>query len=192
MLKALFFASHSIMSVFSNALEILGGCIKRIKQSNSFLHRPSLDTGFIQSACNYGSGYSEAIRNALFRLAPDIAFDDIARIKVYPYNGHVYDLQIGDDTIYMSNGVLVKNCLCNISQVYEDEAPANGPSDYNPKRAQKYLAGLSEHERRDLMGIKGAEKFADNPKTWQKNLRNWNGQEKKIATIPESVLYGGK
>jgi len=192
MFFCLFFASNRIMSFFSNALIIFRSSMKRVKQGNPFFHRTPFNISFYQEFFDSISTSPSSVRNALFGLSPDIALDYIADIKTFAYSGHVYDLQIGDDTIYISNGVVVKNCLCNISTIYNGEVPDKSGSDYDPKQGKKYLEKLSDQDRKDLMGIKGAEAFADSPKTWEKNLRNWNGQENKEATIPESVLYGEK
>lgn len=191
MFKTLFFTSNSIMSFFSNMLIIFRSCMKRIKEGDSFFHRTPFDISFYQQSLDNISINKKAIRDALLRLSPDIAIDYIADIKTFNYSGHVYDLQIGDDTIYISNGVLVKNCLCGMAQLIKGEVPDGSPKDYDKKQVQKYISKLSDKNKRLLLGTNGAESFDKKPGSWEKNLRNWNGQEKKEPTIPKNILYGG-
>lgn len=130
--------------------------------------------------------------------------DEMIGVQFTLSSGHdasafdVCDVHCGSDLYGMGAGIYPKtqapeypfhpHCLCNISQVMRGET--SDPGKYQPKQVQKYLDGLSEQKRRELLGIKGAEAFDRNPKSWDKNLRNWNGQEKKEPTIPKKVLYG--
>ena len=130
--------------------------------------------------------------------------DEVIGVRFTLSSGHgefdICDVHTGADLYGMGAGVYPKeqapeypfhqNCLCQANQVISGEVPDGKPSDYNPKQVQKYISGLSAREKQQLLGVNGAESFAENPKSWNKNLKNWNGQEKKTATIPKDVLYG--
>ena len=82
------------------------------------------------------------------------------------------------------------HCICLMEQIYKTETDEATPGDYSEKGAEKYLNGLSEEDRVALLGVKGADKFEENKKSWTKNLSNYGGQVKQPATVPVEVLYG--
>jgi hypothetical protein len=82
------------------------------------------------------------------------------------------------------------NCVCQQEPVYKGEAKESSAKDFDKKAGIKYLESQSNERRKKLMGIEGAEKFSQKPKTWTRNLRNYEGQKPQPATIPKDVLYG--
>jgi len=170
----------------------------------------------VDSAIKYASYFKQRYnaeriaRTEMARAYGDAAFSDAIYndlaigVQFTLSSGHdvfdICDVHCGADLYGMGEGIYPKEqapaypfhvqCHCQISKVYKREAPANGPKDYDKKQAQKYIAGLTDRQKQELLGVKGVEAFEKNPKSWEKNLRNWNGQEKKTATIPKDMLYG--
>ena len=69
------------------------------------------------------------------------------------------------------------HCTCNRTPIYRkrpSEAPprAGGPDIDAGARA---LKGMSESDRRQLLGIHGAKAFAANPGSWTGSMRHWSG-----------------
>jgi hypothetical protein len=129
--------------------------------------------------------------------------DEMIGVQFTLSSGHevfdICDVHCGADLYGMGEGIYPKtqapeypfhpHCLCNARQVMVGETKAAKPSDYDPRQVKKYIADLSEDEQKKLLGVKGVEAFNKNPNSWSKNLRNWNGQEKKEPTIPKKLLY---
>lgn len=84
---------------------------------------PSL-YGNTSSLDGFSNGTSVAVqlaRDFLAREAGFVHFDKIARITKKEFAGHVYDLQSDVYSLYICNGVIVKNCRCGLSAVDEGE-----------------------------------------------------------------------
>jgi hypothetical protein len=117
----------------------------------------------------------------------------------------ICDVHCGADLYGMGAGCYPKtsapkypfhpHCMCGLTTIMRGETDADGDvipeasaKDYDPKQVKKYLSSLGETERRELLGVAGA----DDLNAWQDNLKNWNGQERKKPTIPKKQLYGKK
>ena len=68
------------------------------------------------------------------------------------------------------------HCLCRVSEVYRGEVDLSNTKDNADKAVSDWLNGLTDKQRRDVLGVKGAEEFGKTGK-WQGNLRGWQGLE---------------
>ena len=81
-------------------------------------------------------------------------------------------------------------CMCRMSEVFIDEVKPNvnlTDNDIN-NGVKKYLKGVPEGRRKDLMGIVGAEAFAETG-SWEKSLRNWGGHKAVAPVIAKDDFY---
>lgn len=120
-------------------------------KSRCFSNSAPLDIGFYKSESDNISRNPVAVRDALLRFSAGITFDNIIKIKMMKYNGHVYDLSVEPDEIYMCNGVIVKNCACTLDPVYEGEA-----GEYDDKEAKAQFDDLDEEDQQALVGKEGS------------------------------------
>jgi hypothetical protein len=88
-----------------------------------------LYASFYKPASDNYSRNPQAVSDAILRLSAEIAFDEIIKIKTRNYSGHVYDLQVEPSEIYISNGVIVKNCRCLLLPVYK--LPSGADEDFS-------------------------------------------------------------
>jgi hypothetical protein len=135
----------------------------------------------------------QATADCIARLSGQISFDRIVNIKRYWYSGHVYNLSIEPEQIYISNGVIVKNCHCNLIEVYSGETSEAGAKDYNPNAVKNYIQSLSGKDQKSLMGVAGTEAFKEDPKSWQQQVNNFEKpREIKFKNIEnlKTALYG--
>lgn len=173
-------------------------------------------TAQVESAIKYASYFKQRYnaeriaRTEMARAYGDAHFsaaaydDDVIGVEWQLSDAHdifdICNLNASADFYGMGKGIYPKdhapeypahpNCACSLGNVYRDDTKEASASDYNKRAGQKYIDSLSEQKRRELLGVSGADKYADNPKTWDKNVKNWNGHEDKKPTIPEDVLYG--
>jgi hypothetical protein len=96
--------------------------IKFNKQDRSFLTASSLDASFYKPSCDNISANPIDVRKELLRLSREVSFDEIVSVRTFNYSGHVYDLQVEPEQIYICNGVVVKNCGCILDKYYGDES----------------------------------------------------------------------
>ena len=104
----------------------------------------------------------------------------------------ICDMYAKADMFNMGKGIYPKNkvpkipvhphCLCHLLEVYEGEVEPEQIKDNTDKAVSDWLNGLTDRQRRDVLGVKGAEEFSKTGK-WQGNLRGWQG-----FGVPESRL----
>ena len=140
---------YSFMRFLSKNLPILR--MKSVKSQKTFSNISPLDISFYKPTSDNISRHPIAVRDALLRLAPYIAFDNIIKIKMFEYCGHVYDLSIDPDEIYICNGVIVKNCACTITPVYKGEV-----GEYDDGAAKEIFDDLDDDEKMSLVGKDGS------------------------------------
>jgi hypothetical protein len=174
----------------------------------------------VERAIKYTSYFKERYnaeriaRTEMARAYGDAAFsdaiynDDVIGVKFMLSSGHVVpdvcDLHCGADLFGMGEGVYPKNyapeypfhpaCTCSMVKIFEGEVEPATSKDYNPDGGRKFLNKLPAEKQREILGVSGREEFLDNPKKWEKVMesKGYKYQEKKTATIPKKVLYGGK
>ena len=116
-------SSKKIMSLFCHSLTKI--FIHSMSKNNGISNPASLDTSFYKPERDSLSTDPQSVRDTLFALSGQIAFDEVVDIKnkFVHKNLPVYDLQIDPDEIYMCNGVIVKNCMCSMEPNYTDDKP---------------------------------------------------------------------
>ena len=122
-------SSKKIMSLFCHSLTKI--FIHSMSKNNGISNPASLDTSFYKPERDSLSTDPQSVRDTLFALSGQIAFDEVVDIKnkFVHKNLPVYDLQIDPDEIYMCNGVIVKNCMCSMEPNYADDKPDTEPKD---------------------------------------------------------------
>lgn len=128
---------------------------------------------------------------------------DVTGIMVTLSSAHnitdICDFYANADLYGMGKGVYPKdllpdypfhpNCHCILDEVYEIETEQAGADDFNPKKVESFLNSLSERDRRHLLGVEGAEEYADKRSSWKENLRNFN-INKKSTPLLEGARHG--
>jgi hypothetical protein len=150
-------------------------------------------TDYVSFAKNFTDDISrdpELVRDALLGLSGLVGFDDVVSVKCRSYFGHVYDLQVEPSQIYITNGVIVKNCTCVLSTVYEGDAPEVKRKKIDDAAGARFLKSVPKEEAQSMLGVEGYAKFKKDPTTWQDNLSNWQGHEVKRASVPLKLLHG--
>jgi hypothetical protein len=180
--KWAFFAADGIVCSLRNSAASLRCMIEGAKSSLGFTNTTYADQVFYEPALDNVATNPIHVRNGLTRLSHNIAFDNVSDITFCQYSGHVYDLQVDENEIYISNGILVKNCTCSAVHIEEGAAPSNTAEDFRPKAMERFLAGQPESVQKQLLGANGS------PKTWRDDLRQWNGHKDQKVTIPEKYL----
>ncbi len=69
----------------------------------------------------------KALGQLQHRYAAEILIDDVVRIQIVPWSGHVYDLQSPNGWI-VANGLVSSNCRCSVTPVARDDIRAEGLS----------------------------------------------------------------
>ena len=80
----------------------------------------------------HNPAHTELSRQFEDRFAGFIASSEVCHIKVFPYRGHVFDLQADVYELYNCNGVIVKNCRClwrMVPKAWADLMGALSPED---------------------------------------------------------------
>lgn len=77
------------------------------------------------------------------------------------------------------------HCLCRAVEVYAGEVDIHSAKNNIRQAGDKWLQGLSEQQRQNVLGIKGAKDWADGG-DWMDSMRGWQGLHK-----PESRLKNG-
>jgi hypothetical protein len=80
------------------------------------------DPALEQSAPDDGPADPEILGEALHRLAGEVLLDEIVRVDVQSFRGHVFNLETSDG-LYLAEGIVTHNCRCSVSlkQVGEEE-----------------------------------------------------------------------
>ncbi|MCX6224230.1 MAG: hypothetical protein NTV01_05690, partial [Bacteroidia bacterium] len=130
--------------------------------------------------------------------------EDVIACKSRLNSGHderdICDFYAEADLYGMGPGVFPKNhmppypyhpfCKCVLADVYIGEVQPATAEDFNAERGRKYLGSISASDRKDLLGVGGSQRFKENPKKWEKYLKNYERPIEQKAQIPLSVLYG--
>lgn len=74
-----------------------------------------MDAGVEQAVAERSATDSGLAREFLFRFASDVTTQEIVQIRDFDFTGHVYDLQCDPYELYITSGVVVKNCRCWIT-----------------------------------------------------------------------------
>ena len=109
-----------------------------------------------------------------------IKFSLNPRHKIYD----ICDIHTKADFYKMGAGVYPKDshpgypfhpfCMCSRAFLFQGEAEKGK---YSPEGGKTFLSGISEKQRKAVLGIQGSKDFAKTG-NWEKNLKNWNGHEK--------------
>jgi hypothetical protein len=83
---------------------------------------PDGDPGGFKPSPDGLAGTSDAASKAQDALPLAVTFDQVVKVEVRQFSGHVYNLQTGCGW-YVANGIIVSNCKCYLS--YEDATAEN-------------------------------------------------------------------
>jgi hypothetical protein len=110
----------------------------------------------------------------------------------------ICDFHAGLDGYGMGPGVYPKNnypaypahphCTCLVLPVWV--APPATP--FNTDAPKELIDKKSKRDQRALLGVKGSESYARNPRGWRKDLKSWNGHHDTAqGGIPGRLKGGG-
>jgi hypothetical protein len=165
-------------------------CVFNVSSGNGLFDSTGLNSGFYKFASDHISANPQAISDFIFRHAAEIYFDQIVNIKFNSYSGHVYDLQVEPEQIYINNGVIVHNCHCIMSSIYINQLASASGDDFDPDRGKAYLRSLDADKRAAIMGKGNAAKFADDPDGWRDYLPGWNDPSDQTPDVPAGTVFG--
>lgn len=79
------------------------------------------------------------------------------------------------------------HCTCVLEKVYEESKKTER---FDESGYSKQLKNASKKEKIALLGRKGAKEFIRSPRTWQRNLRNWQGTQPLLGDdkIPANLI----
>jgi hypothetical protein len=81
---------------------------------------PRDDTSRQQPQPNGVAGDTVGGGQEVLGFPAEVAADEIVGRKVYPFSGHVFNLQTEDGWFY-ANGIVVHNCRCQLVPVAEGD-----------------------------------------------------------------------
>lgn len=79
------------------------------------------------------------------------------------------------------------HCMCRYEEVYAWEVDISKQKDNVKQAGDKWLNGLSDSDRRKVLGIEGDEAWKQG-ENWQKYMRNWRGTAEPETRLSENVL----
>ncbi len=117
--------------------------------------------------------------------------EDIAAVKFKLSGRHptfdICDMYAKADMYNLGAGVYPKDklpplpvhphCLCRYSEIIEGEVDMKKSADHVRAAGDKWLTGLSERQRRQVLGIEGLKAW-ESGKDWRKYMRGYAGQKK--------------
>lgn len=120
----------------------------------------------------------------------------------------ICDMYAKADMFGLGAGIYPKNkvprlpahphCLCYLSEIYIGEVDLNKMQNRVNVAGQEWLNGLTDEQRKDVLGIAGAGEFL-NSGNWQKTMRGWHGLYDPVSrltgidlSIPVDSLSGLK
>lgn len=79
------------------------------------------------------------------------------------------------------------HCMCRFEEVYAWEVDISKQKDNVKQAGDKWLNGLSDVNRRRVLGIEGDEAWKQG-ENWQKHMRNWRGTAEPETRLSEKQL----
>jgi hypothetical protein len=76
-------------------------------------------------------------------------------------------------------------CGCILTPYYGDKPDSRR---MDKDKGRTFIQRQTAESRRKLLGVEGAQKFAQRPDKWDKYLRNWNGHEQHEIRIPKKYV----
>lgn len=129
------------------------------------------------------------------------ADDDVVAVRLRLSTRHpvfdICDFFANADMYGLGKGVYPKDkappiplhphCMCRMEEVFSWELDISKAKNQVKQAGDKWLSGLSDRERREVLGIAGDKAWKEG-KSWQKYLRNWKGLAKPETRLKEEVL----
>jgi len=88
-----------------------------IAQNNTITGSVFIDTGRAQYSDDDLVGHALLGRQFIDRFTGLVAPDEIVSIREFNFRGHVYDLQVDDYELYITDDIITSNCRCWIQPV---------------------------------------------------------------------------
>lgn len=131
------------------------------------------------------------------------ADDDVSAVRLKLSTRHpVFDICdfFADADMYgLGKGVYPKDkappiplhphCMCRLEEVFSWEIDASKAKNQVKQAGDKWLSGLSDVKRKQVLGIAGDKAWQDG-ESWQKYLRNWKGLAKPETRLKEDGERG--
>lgn len=126
--------------------------------------------------------------------------DDVAAVRLRLSTRHpvfdICDLFADADMYGLGKGVYPKDkappiplhpyCMCRLEEVFKWEVDISRQKDNVKQAGDKWLAGISDENRRLVLGIEGNAMWKDG-ENWQKYMRNWKGLAEPETRLGEKL-----
>jgi hypothetical protein len=78
------------------------------------------------------------------------------------------------------------HCMCRLEEVFTWEVDISKQKNNVKQAGNKWLAGISDENRRLVLGIEGNAMWKEG-ENWQKYMRNWKGLAEPETRLKESI-----
>ena len=126
--------------------------------------------------------------------------DDVVAVRLKLSSRHpvfdICDLFADADMYGLGKGVYPKDkappiplhpyCMCRLEEVFKWEVDISRQKDNVKQAGDKWLAGISDENRRLVLGIEGNAMWKEG-ENWQKYMRNWRGLAEPETRIGEKL-----
>ena len=83
------------------------------------------------------------------------------------------------------------HCMCMLSEVYKGEVDASQSKDNAKKGGEEWLDGLSSIERKQLLGVKGAEAYSKGA-DWRQYMPSYKAAGEPVSRLEDLQSGGGR